>query len=372
MIHSVLLLFLYFIVGESIHFNGGTINWKPIYPYKNASNVSITVTQIYWWTSTSVSCASNVPISTAGLSNRNVNLTCMADCSTDGDYSLRPVNILTDCQTVSSSLNMMTSQRSVNINLNADAHFYLAYIGSAWRGLSSPVQIDLQWSIVTFIDLRRRPDGFINTPPVASVISPQYVVVNQTTHITIPVSDVNAGDVVRCRWSVYTPGYRRRRGFDEDEDEDEEERQHINQNDASSIYKTLSEMNETILVRNKRGRCDKCTPNCVHRCDCTCPSCIGTTCQGKKCATKSGCPVITTTAETPGTIKSTSTYPTRQAIDECGGICYSNNVSNSASLTNCTISFTGLIPDTWYAFAIQVNRSTRSILYANVSFFSFQ
>jgi hypothetical protein len=49
-----------------------------------------------------------------------------------------------------------------------------------------------------------RPEGFINTPPVAIVVSPQYAVVNQTTQITIPVSDPNAGDDVRCRWSVQT------------------------------------------------------------------------------------------------------------------------------------------------------------------------
>ena len=58
------------------------------------------------------------------------------------------------------------------------------------------------WSIVSLIDLIRRPDGLINTPPVAQISSPQYVIVNKTTSIKIPVSDVNAGDDVRCRWSA--------------------------------------------------------------------------------------------------------------------------------------------------------------------------
>ncbi|CAF3944198.1 unnamed protein product, partial [Rotaria sp. Silwood1] len=44
-----------------------------------------------------------------------------------------------------------------------------------------------------------RSDGFINTPPEATVVSPQYVIVNQTTKIQIPVSDANAGDDIRCR-----------------------------------------------------------------------------------------------------------------------------------------------------------------------------
>jgi hypothetical protein len=44
-----------------------------------------------------------------------------------------------------------------------------------------------------------RPDGFINTEPVATVVSSQYLVVNRTTQITMPFTDGNVGDDVRCR-----------------------------------------------------------------------------------------------------------------------------------------------------------------------------
>ena len=162
-------------------------------------------------------CATNVPISTSGYSSPNANLTCVTDCTSDGGYSTKPVSILTDCISASSSLGMMTSQRSVNITLTAGAHFYLAYVGSSWKALNNPSQSGLEWSILSFIDLRMRPDGFINTPPTANVVSPQYVVVNKTAKISISVSDANVGDDVRCRWSKYTPGYRRRKRS-EDED----------------------------------------------------------------------------------------------------------------------------------------------------------
>ncbi|CAF3372895.1 unnamed protein product [Rotaria sp. Silwood1] len=119
--------------------------------------------------------------------------------------------MLTDCISASSSLGMMTSERSVNITLSTNAHVYLAYMGSAWVGLNYPPQSGLQWSRTTFIDLRLRDDGFINTPPVASVVSPQYAIVNTSTQIRIPASDPNAADDVLCRWSIYTPGVNRRR-----------------------------------------------------------------------------------------------------------------------------------------------------------------
>jgi hypothetical protein len=54
-------------------------------------------------------------------------------------------------------------------------------------------------------------------------------------------------------------------------------------------------------------------------------------------------------------LQPTSSYPNRQPIDECGGICYPSSVPNGTSLSNCTLSFDGLVPNTWYAVAIQVS-----------------
>lgn len=193
------------------HFDGGTIRWEPVDPYDTTSPTTITIIQSYNWAFPTITCANDVPITTAGRSSQNSDLTCMAECASDGGYSANPIDILTDCQSISTSLGMMSSQRAKNVSLNLTAHFYLAHEGSAWVALNDPSQSGLQWSIVTYIDLRLRPDGFIITPPVTSVVSPQYAFVNRTIQIQIPVSDVNVGDDVRCRWSTYKPGYRRRR-----------------------------------------------------------------------------------------------------------------------------------------------------------------
>ena len=206
MIHLLLLIFFYCIGINGYHFNGGTIRWVPVDPSLNLSLVPITIIQSYSWSYPRVSCATDVPTSTSAYSGQSANLICVSSCGTDGGYAANPVSILTDCVTANAALGMMTSERSVNISLAAGAHFYLAYVGSAWLPLGSPADSGLQWSISCFIDLRMRPNGIINTPPVASVVSPQYAIVNQTTQIKIPVSDVNTGDDVRCRWSVVTPG----------------------------------------------------------------------------------------------------------------------------------------------------------------------
>ncbi|CAF4494158.1 unnamed protein product, partial [Rotaria sp. Silwood2] len=299
-------------------------------------------------------CANNVPISTSGFGSANTNLTCVVDCSTDGNYSSTPIDILTDCTSASSSLKMMTSERSKNITLSADAHFYLAYRGNAWAPLNYPAQQGLDWSIVTYIDLRKRPDGFINTPPAAKFVSPQYAIVNKTIQINILVSDVNTGDDVRCRWSTYTTGYRRRKRSN---DEDRTIRKYSGGN-----YKRLVGYSEGFHTRWKKFFfSNPCDSRCAYNCPCSNPTCAGTNCGSSNCPILDlfgGCNVTTTTSittiETQATLKSTVSYPNRQSIDECGDICYPNNIPSSTSLSNCTISFTGLTAGIWYAVSIQV------------------
>ncbi|CAF1317202.1 unnamed protein product [Rotaria sordida] len=244
----ILLLFLLIpsIGINATHFNGGTITWARTDPYTNSSSVGITITQIYSWSYPTVSCNTGVPVSSG---YGNANLACIANCSTDGGYSNAPVDILTDCTYYSSTLGMMSSERSVNITLNTGAYFYLAYKGSAWRNLYTNSKSGLGWSVVALIDLRLRPDGIINSAPVVNILSPQYIFVNTTTLIDIPVSDFNTGDDVRCRWAV---------------------------NEVNGSFK------------------------------------------------------------------------------ECSEICYPGGLPNDTTLSNCTISLTGLISNVWYPIALQV------------------
>ena len=345
-----LLILLLFAVTDASHFNGGTITWAPIDPYDNSSSVNITITQYYSWSYPTVSCLPNVPISTSTYASTNAFLTCVSGCTTDGGYSLAPITILTDCTSYSGSLGVMSSQRSVNITLNASAYFYLSYTGSAWRKLNNPPVSGLSWSILCLIDLRIREDGIINTPPVASVVSPQYAIVNTTTQIEIPVSDVNVNDDIRCRWSVYQPGYRRRRQTNEDP--------YVNLEYSNEINQSVTVDNDITYIRKKRQWCSSCSSGtCSFNCYCGCSACDDTTCTGLRCST-SVCPPVTTTTQTT---LSTSSF-LHPPIDECGGICQvSASLPNGTTLSNCTLSFTGLVPDTWYAISIQVYKDVISL-----------
>ena len=193
----ILFIFLWMHTVHSNHFNGGTITWTPVYPNSNSSSVLITVTQSYSWVYPTETCTNNIPLSSGG----GVSLTCIANCSTQGGYATQTISIRTDCTSFSASLGLVFSERSVNITLNVSTYFWIAYRGIAWRSLDNALTNTTPgWSIASLIDLRRRPDGLINTPPISQVASPQYVLVNTTTAINLLVSDVNSGDDLRCRW----------------------------------------------------------------------------------------------------------------------------------------------------------------------------
>ncbi|CAF1988984.1 unnamed protein product [Rotaria magnacalcarata] len=358
---GLIIWFVAFAFTYGKHFNGGSITWAPVDPYDNGSSVDITITQSYSWTYPYVQCQDNVPMSTSTFSDANTNLSCVVDCSSDGGYSSAPIDILTNCTSASSSLSMMTSEATKTKTLSSGAHFYISYTGKAWIALNDPPEENLQWSLVTRIDLRTRPDGFINTSPVAKFVSPQYTFVNKTMKIDIPVSDANAGDDVRCRWATYTTGYRRRRRHSY------EEENRINHEYTVHRYKIKNGNEEIMGSRKKRWNC-----GCEYNDPCSSASCTVAFCLGLKC-TNTCCDIVvttntttkatsstttttdtTTTQETIGTLRSTSSFPIRQAIDECSDICYPGNLPNDTTLSNCTITFTGPKAGVWYAIAIQV------------------
>lgn len=197
------LILFWSVVSDGSHFNGGTITWSPVDPHTNSSTVVITIVQSYSWVLSRISCSPDVPVSSGG-SFKNLNLTCVGNCSNQGNYANSPIDILTDCISTSPALNILKSQRAKNVTLTVGAYFFISYRDEAWRALANSIDADGQdpyWSITTLINLQRRPDGILNSPPVSNIASPQYVLANRTYQIRIPVYDVNQGDDIRCRWS---------------------------------------------------------------------------------------------------------------------------------------------------------------------------
>jgi hypothetical protein len=190
-------IFLFFILATTIdsrHFLGGTITWRIQNVSNDSTSVAILITQTYSWTYVTGRCdnssiANNQPVSGSGGT-----LTCSPGCPSGfGNISAIPY-----CTDVSPLNGIAVGQRLDTVVIPAGSDFYVIFAGSAWNtqivGASS-------WSITSLINLVRRSDNnMFNNAPVATVMSPINIQVNQTTFIPVSVSDAD-GDIVRCRWA---------------------------------------------------------------------------------------------------------------------------------------------------------------------------
>ena len=198
MLIYILTLFDILIV-ESSHFYGGTVTWKPLNNTDTNSQLSIMFTQSYQWRlsyalsycneSYILNQSPKIPVDTSQLQ-------CITTPSSScGGYI--PLNITEYCTDFSTFIDSSSGQISEVVTIAASSKFCVAFQSSAWIGLqincgtsgtttsnsstigttTIPTCLDTgaAWSIGCCIDLSIRPDGIINTPPVATIMSRMYI-----------------------------------------------------------------------------------------------------------------------------------------------------------------------------------------------------
>ncbi|CAF1046054.1 unnamed protein product [Adineta steineri] len=206
------ILFLYICFGlttltKSVHFLGGTITWRPLNASATGSPVAIVITQTYSWTYTNMACSNSLIASNGYIPNyalvSSSALACINNCGA-GSAGYSSLGVLPRCTDFSNVADTSIGQRVDIVNLAVNAGFSVAYQSNAWRSLATASSA--VWSISTAINTMVRPDnGLYNNAPVATVMSPINIPVNQPTVINVPVADAD-GDTLRCRWSNNTNG----------------------------------------------------------------------------------------------------------------------------------------------------------------------
>lgn len=159
---------------QSSHFYGGTLTWKPLNNTISNSNISVMFTQSYHWRRLQVNCDQNYVDNQSPKIPMNADrLQCVSNSC--GDYI--PLSVNGYCTDFSPILDSSSSQISDVETFANGSKFCVAYRNSAWPGHQSPscnysCYIDIaKWSIGYCIDLEARSDGFLNTPPVATIVS---------------------------------------------------------------------------------------------------------------------------------------------------------------------------------------------------------
>ncbi|CAF3215944.1 unnamed protein product [Rotaria sp. Silwood2] len=203
------LLYNSIIIVYGSHFLGGTITWHPLNESGTGSPVAIVITQTYSWTYSLIPCttaqiaaAQLIPVGGYTYLNTQT-LDCISNCN-PGATGYAPPLVRPECTDISAPVGTTVGQRSDIVYLPAGDDFSAAFQQSAWRPLATVASA--AWSISTHISVKPRSDnGLYNNAPVATVMSPIQIPVNQPTVITVPVADAD-GDPTRCRWSTSSNG----------------------------------------------------------------------------------------------------------------------------------------------------------------------
>ena len=193
-LYCVLILFGNNFLVDSTHFYGGTVTWKPMNNTATGSTIEIMFTQSYQWrlSFNGAGCNQNTIVNKSPMiPNSNAKLKCTT--SSCGGYKELSINEY--CTDFSTLVDSSSGQISIVQNITAASKFCVAYRDYAWiklystscgsgrrkrsshrrRSTTTPgagcYNTDAYWSVGTCIDLTVRAEGFINTPPVATIIS---------------------------------------------------------------------------------------------------------------------------------------------------------------------------------------------------------
>ena len=193
-------------VTKGDHFLGGTITWRPLNESATGTPVAIVVTQTYLWTYSRMPCTDAMIASNQDVPNywflSSHELKCISNCGSASGYS--NIKVRPRCTDGSIPADTSVGQRSDIVYLDSGSDFSIAYQSIYWRALTTHAQA--RWSISTRINVNTRSDnGLYNNAPVATIMSPINIPVNQPTVINVPIADAD-GDTLRCRWSTNSNG----------------------------------------------------------------------------------------------------------------------------------------------------------------------
>lgn len=160
---------------QSEYFLGGTISWKPMNNTDTSSVIPVMFTQSYQWSAAQTACNQSRIYNLPSVPSDNDTFDCVSNATLCGGFL--PLDTKGYCIDASISLDSRSTQISNVENITADSSFCVAFQSAYWGSIRSPLcnfscnSVTSQWSIGSCVNLTMRSEGFINTPPVAAVIS---------------------------------------------------------------------------------------------------------------------------------------------------------------------------------------------------------
>ncbi|CAF1412544.1 unnamed protein product [Adineta ricciae] len=198
------LLFVYLCIAVSIihtsHFRGGTITWRAYNKTPSGSTAFIIVREQWSWRNSyfAPGCNAATIAAKSPMIGSSGNLACViSSCGYFPNMSL-----WTCCTDFSALADISTGEDSRILSIPLNVSFSIAQTGSnTWSpnlvsGSTGAV------NVVSRISTVLRPDGYINSSPVTTVIPVIYKIINVQHVYVVPVVDYDLTDLIRCRWAT--------------------------------------------------------------------------------------------------------------------------------------------------------------------------
>ncbi|CAF1445970.1 unnamed protein product [Adineta steineri] len=178
------------------HFRGGTITWRPLNNTPSGTTVAVQVRERWSWNRITYYCddstiAAHTSIAPGGYVY-----------GVSGSYApWAAMNTLINCTDYSAALTVTSGEHFETQTFPLNIAFSIGFVSGNWFGTLA-VGSNGGWSVVCQINTALRPDGYINSSPIAVTLPIIYKQVNiQQVHV-VQMSDFDGTDILRCRWST--------------------------------------------------------------------------------------------------------------------------------------------------------------------------
>ncbi|CAF1525491.1 unnamed protein product [Adineta ricciae] len=125
-----------------------------------------------------------------------------AACGSHWSTGGATMNTRTWCTDFNTALNTMSGEYYAYFPIPINAAFSVRFSSNAWLNALGAGTGTLSWSVVSRISTILRPDGYLNTSPVAVSLPIIYKQTNILHTHVVQMSDFDGTDILKCRWST--------------------------------------------------------------------------------------------------------------------------------------------------------------------------
>ena len=163
---------------------------RPLNNTPSGSSVTVQIRQRYSWNRNSVPCT-DTTIATLGLIGDSTSVNCVSGACP----SWTSLNARTYCTDYSVN-GLVSSGEKYDTRL-----FSIGFDSGNWFG-ALVVGASGAWKVISRINTNVRPDGYLNSSPIATTLPVIYKAINvQHVHV-VQMADFDSNDVLQCRWSI--------------------------------------------------------------------------------------------------------------------------------------------------------------------------